>query len=166
MKILLMGILLTLITGCSSFRGAGEQSYQLYFLAGGQGVPTGSAYTTMSYAPTVPTQDVPATLIRELLLLSAQFGNSAFPAGTSLSQVMVTEEGVAKVYFSVEYRELAGVEKILADYSVVLTLTQLPEISGVAVFTTGAPYLEQDPPVLRATDLVVPEPRPSFPDGR
>lgn len=153
MKRLLAVIIILLLTSCSH-SGRAIPDYDLFFLSG-SGASTGSAFTPMGYYLTGSEEgSLPEILLTQLLLLSQQLGNSAFPPGTSLSQVVVDEEGLAQVDFSVEYRELSGMSRILADYSVLLTLEQLPEIHQVVIYTQGTPYLAEEPAVLSREDVV------------
>lgn len=156
MRKILTVILILLLTSCSGTSVPESKGYAIYFLSPPSN-HTGPAFTPMMYSPqdTDP-ERLPRILITQLLQLSPEWMvSSAFPSGTSLTEVEVGEDGIAKVYFSIEYRELSGIGRVLADYGVVLTLTQLPEISGVEIYTSGAPYFEEESEILRESDLVV-----------
>ena len=58
------------------------------------------------------------------------------PEDTTLLSLEL-DGGRAKVDLSSRYRNLSGVSLALADYSITLTLTQLPEVSAVSITVHG-----------------------------
>lgn len=82
--------------------------------------------------------DKPAYLLRTLL---AQDDGSGIPQGTELLSVSV-ENGVCTVNFSAEFEQNMAQQfsaARMAVYSVVNTLTELPEVSTVDFWVAGAP---------------------------
>lgn len=61
---------------------------------------------------------------------------AVIPAGTRLLSWSM-ENRVANVELSAAYAGLVGIDLTLADYCVVLTLTQLPEVEGVRIVANG-----------------------------
>lgn len=75
------------------------------------------------------------------------------PEDTTLLSLEL-DGGRAKVDLSSRYRNLSGVSLALADYSITLTLTQLPEISAVSVTVRGQPLAYRDRQIFTARDVL------------
>ncbi len=76
------------------------------------------------------------------------------PAGTSLLDIHMTGTR-AHVDLSGSYGTLSGINLTLADYSIALTLTQLPEILSVRVTVRGQDIEYRDISVLRSRDVLL-----------
>lgn len=125
-----------LLSGCSQESGGRE--YQVYYrnlaavdAAGAQGALVGETHTL----------DPQADQVEELLaLVMAQPQKeslaSAIPQGVSLRK-WTLNNGLLTVDFSSGYGSLSGVELTLADYSVVLTLSQLEGVETVMITAGG-----------------------------
>ncbi len=153
-KLILWMVLWLCLTGCSRYLSQ-EEGYWIFFAAE-ETVTTGLAYTPLTYIPLESEQDkLPEALLEQLLMISSEgAGNTAFPHGTMIEKLSISENQVATITFTSHYRELTGISRVLADYSVVLTLTQLPEISGVDIRTSGGFYLEEEEKILRPEDVI------------
>ena len=90
-------------------------------------------------------------------LLSGPAGSdlrSPFPEGTRLLGVEIRGSH-AKVDLSAAYRSLSGIDLTLADYSVVLTLTQLEGVETVMITVDGEMLAYRDHQRLTAEDAWV-----------
>lgn len=136
---------LLLLTSCTGPEQEGD--WKLYF-------PTVS-YTN---GPALVSQSLdleqtpgPEELIR--LLLTGPEGDelySPFPRGVSLRSWYL-EEGVLHINLSEQYGGLSGMALTLADYSIALTLCQLPGVEGVSI------TVENDPMPFRYRQTLSPE---------
>lgn len=78
----------------------------------------------------------------------------ALPRGTIL-QGFSLAGGTAGVDFSQEFAALSGIDLTLADYAVVMTLTQLPEIYSVRITVDGKALDYQPRQLFRGRDLLM-----------
>lgn len=62
-------------------------------------------------------------------------------------------EGTVTVDFSSAYGSLSGIDLTLADYSVTMTLTQLPEVEAVVTTVEGDPIPYRDREILKPGDV-------------
>ena len=76
---------------------------------------------------------------------------SPIPAGVTLRS-WTLEDGVLTVDFSARYAALSGIALTLADYSVVNTLCQLPEVEAVEITADGDYLTYRDHQRLTARD--------------
>ena len=75
------------------------------------------------------------------------------PEDTTLLSLEL-DSGRAKVDLSSRYRNLSGVSLALADYSITLTLTQLPEVSAVSITVHGQQLSYRDRQIFAAGDVL------------
>lgn len=78
---------------------------------------------------------------------------SALPEGVSLRS-WTLNNGLLTVDFSSTYGTLSGIDLTLADYSVVLTLTQLEEVETVMITVGGEMLSYRDHQRMTAEDIV------------
>lgn len=93
-------------------------------------------------AEAMDAEDKPAFIMQQLLSgTSAGQLNSCIPAGTTLLDISV-EDGICTVnlssQFSIQLKKSAAAER-MAVYSIVNSLTELPEITTVDILVSGAP---------------------------
>ncbi|MEG2000789.1 MAG: GerMN domain-containing protein, partial [Evtepia sp.] len=72
---------------------------------------------------------------------------------TLLSQKL--ENGILTLNFSGNYGGLSGIDLTLADYSIAMTLCQLPQIEGVIILVEGEEISYRDRQILRMDDVVL-----------
>jgi germination protein M len=77
---------------------------------------------------------------------------SMIPQGTAL-QDWEMEEGCLSLDLSGEYATLSGVKLTIANYCIALTMTQLPQVTGVAITADGETMTDQ--PVLSADQVML-----------
>ena len=113
-----------------------EGAYSLYFVASDQ----------RGYGPALAAEPYvgdgepdPSKLLAALLAGPSDEGlSSPFPKGTALrSWSRGPEEGVLRVYLTEQYSGLADIALTLANYSIVLTLTQLDGVDAVEIIADG-----------------------------
>ena len=117
-----------------------EGGFRLWFAAdeGQADYGHGPALDSQAYAG--EDEPGPEELLSALLAGPTQEGlRSPFPRGVTLRQLSWDEErpGVLLVGFSEQYGALADVSLTLADYCVVLTLTQAEGVDTVEISTQG-----------------------------
>ena len=125
---------LILLTACAAGE-AGTEGPVLWFCAG-QEEDHGPALAVQPYEGEVK----PEMLLNALLAGPTQEGlYSPFPWGVTLRQCKWDEErpGILLVDLSEQYGALADVSLSLADYAVVLTLSQVEGVEGVEITTGG-----------------------------
>ena len=142
--------LAALLWGCGE-TGGQDETYKVYF-----GTRTGE-FGTSALAPEyreLKEDENPAeALVRYLLQGPEGEGFSrVIPQGTVLRGVRV-ENGLATVDFSARYGTLSGIELTLADYSVTMTLSQLPEVESVVTLVEGDPITYRDHERLQGEDV-------------
>ena len=116
-----------------------ESGYVLWFCAPAR-EEHGPALIPQPYVGEDP---APMELLSALLAGPVQQGGSSpFPRGVTLRQCAEDEErpGVLLVDLSEQYSALADISLTLADYSIVLTLSQLEGVEGVEI-TAGGHYV-------------------------
>lgn len=152
-RLLAAALLLVLALGCAPAAEQEDEGLKLWF-------PVDPAQGQLSAAlGTCPYQgegrSIPALLsallagppVEELELAKA------VPAGTRVLSWSL-ENRIANVELSPAYAELVGVDLTLADYCVVLTLTQLPGVDGVRVTASGGGQSYRDRRVLYPEDVL------------
>ncbi len=135
--IVLLALLSLLPAGCAGGEGEEEGGYDLYFLAapgGGRGAALEAQRREAGEDPG------PGELLSALL--SGPQGeelSSPFPKGVTLQNWAWDEKvpGKVLVVLSEQYSGLTDISLTLADYSIVLTLSQLPEVESVEIQSTG-----------------------------
>lgn len=129
-------LLLTLLTvglaGCWEKRE--EVVYDVYYL----NQSTGDEMALAAEKRSLPPGMEPAEGLLTLLLTEPQGEGltRAIPKGVTLRKWSV-HNGLLTVDFSGGYGTLSGIDLTLADYSVVLTLTQLEEVETVMITVDG-----------------------------
>ncbi len=132
----LLALLSLLPAGCAGEREE-EGGYDLYFLAargGGRGAALEAQRWTAGEDPD------PGELLSALLAgPQGEELSSPFPKGVTLQSWAWDEKvpGKVLVVLSEQYSGLTDISLTLADYSVVLTLSQLPEVESVEIQSTG-----------------------------
>ena len=128
---------LLLLAACGGREDREEQDFVLYYLLEGEPVH-GSA---LDWEPYPGEADPgPEELLTALLAGPTQEGlTSPFPRGVSLLSWDWDEEepGVLRITLSEQYGALTDISLTLADYCIVLTLSQLEEVEGVEIRSGG-----------------------------
>ena len=138
--------------------GGGERTrpdYMLYFLPAGEKLQ-GSA---LDWEPYSGGEDPsPEDLLAALLAGPTQEELvSPFPRGVSLRSCDWDEEepGVLQVTLSEQYGALTDISLTLADYCIVLTLSQLEEVEGVEIRSGGHSAGYRSHQTLRADEALL-----------
>lgn len=150
-KRLLSLLLLTLLllSGCVS-QGVEENTYDVYFLSQESGQ---EAALVAERWMLPPGEDVVEGLLNCLLAgPNDESLSRAIPSGVTLREWSL-KNGLLTVDFSSRYGNLSGVALTLADYSVVLTLTQLEEVDTVMITAEGDLLSYRDHQRLTAEDV-------------
>ena len=135
--LLLLTLVLPLCGGCGTTARPGEAEYDLYFLVN-DGSGSGPALGTEPY--TGVGEPNPETLVRALLAGPAGEGlRSPFPRGVTFQSWSWDEEepGNLQITLSEQYSGLTDISLTLADYSIVLTLSQLEGVETVEILSQG-----------------------------
>ena len=147
---------LVLLAACARGETPREKpDYVLYFLLEGEPVH-GSALDWEPYpGEGTPT---PEDLLAALLAGPTQEGlASPFPRGVALRACTWDEEepGVLRVTLSEQYGALTDISLTLADYCIVLTLSQLEEVEGVEIRSGGHSAGYRSHQTLRADEALL-----------
>ncbi len=128
--------LLALLLLCSCGEEEPEGGYSLWFLAPSTG--RGAALEVQTWVPAE--EPDPGDLLSALLDgPEGEELSSPFPKGVTLQSWAWDEDrpGNVVVVLSEQYTALTDVSLTLADYAIVLTLSQLPEVDSVEIQSTG-----------------------------
>lgn len=143
-------LLLVSGTGCESAYFSPQYAYTFYTLR-----TEGS--TGGIYAPREVYLEYPPDIISPLLLIHTFFylentedSTNPFPKGVAVYAIELSSSGVLEVEFSPEYGELSGIRRTAADFALMLTLTQLPQVNGLRIQVFGE---EKNKEVLRSSQL-------------
>ena len=146
---------LLLLAACGGREDREEQDFVLYYLLEGEPVH-GSA---LDWEPYPGEADPgPEELLTALLAGPAQEGlASPFPRGVSLLSWDWDEEepGVLRLTLSEQYGALTDISLTLADYCIVLTLSQLEEVEGVEIRSGGHSAGYRSHQTLRADEALL-----------
>lgn len=145
---LLLALLLTLgLTGCLEQEQG--TAYAVYYLNRAEGEENALA----SEKHTLPQDTQPVEGLLQLLLTEPQSEvlEKAIPDGVRVRKWSI-HNGLLTVDFSSAYASLSGIDLTLADYSVVLTLTQLEEVDTVMITADGEMLAYRDHQRLTAED--------------
>lgn len=146
---------LLLLAACGGREDREEQDFVLYYLLEGEPVH-GSA---LDWEPYPGEADPgPEELLTALLAGPAQEGlASPFPRGVSLLSWDWDEEepGVLRITLSEQYGALTDISLTLADYCIVLTLSQLEEVEGVEIRSGGHSAGYRSHQTLRADEALL-----------
>ena len=138
---LLLGLLL-LLGSCST--AAEKGGYQLYFASG---LEDGSAILSE-----------PRELMEALLSGPTEEElNSPFPSGVSLRSWGL-EEGVLVLNLSEQYGGLTDISLTVADYCIVLTMSQLDGVEAVEINVAGQPVSYRNHQILTREEAVLSQP--------
>jgi len=146
------------LCGCSAEPAEPKEGeYALYFREADLNAAAGGDALRPEYRA-IAEGDTEATVqaLVEALLAGPSDATLAplIPTGTALLSTRVNGSR-AEVDFSSIYGFLSGVDLTLADYSIALTLTQLPEILSVRVTVRGQDLEYREASVLRARDVLL-----------
>ncbi len=156
--LLALALLFTGCAGASERRRTGEP-YSLYFLA-----PEGAAQGRDAIQSSVEYLDLPedATLTEKAsavvarLMAGPEEGAliSPIPATVQLNSLTVSDR-LVRVDFSDRFTQLGGVDLLLADYCLTLSLTALEGISAVSVTAQGRVPAQQPKRVFYERDVLL-----------
>lgn len=141
-KRLLALALVMLILGSSCGRhtsGETEGDYILYFTATG-GADHGAALAPQPWGPDGEERVDPGVLLQALMDGPTAEGlTSPFPKGLNVRwwEWDVEQPGNVRVGLSEQYSGVTDISLTLADYCIVLTLSQLPEVESVEIVSEG-----------------------------
>ena len=147
---LLLGLLL-LLGSCST--AAEKGGYQLYFASG---LEDGSAILSEPYQGEA--DPGPRELMEALLSGPTEEElNSPFPSGVSLRSWGL-EEGVLVLNLSEQYGGLTDISLTVADYCIVLTMSQLDGVEAVEINVAGQPVSYRNHQILTREEAVLSQP--------
>ena len=147
----LLGLLL-LLGSCSTAVEKG--GYQLYFASG---LEDGSAILSEPYQGEA--DPGPRELMEALLSGPTEEElNSPFPSGVSLRSWGL-EEGVLVLNLSEQYGGLTDISLTVADYCIVLTMSQLDGVEAVEINVAGQPVSYRNHQILTREEAVLSQPR-------
>lgn len=136
-RLLALLLALALLLPCAACGGSAEpDGLRLYFVT--QTREHGQVLQSQPYAG--QDQPGPEELLNTLLAGPDRDGLiSPFPKGTALEGWAwdAEDSGCLWVWFTEPYSTLTGLSLTLADYCVVLTLSQLPGVESVEIFCSG-----------------------------
>lgn len=151
--LLAMLLLLTCILGACSLGGGNiTASYELYFPSKDKdfGAPA-------LRSETCQIQDGEEAIPELLRLLlkgpSTESLQAVIPAGVTVRDWNV-KDGVLTVDFSSQYGMLSGIDLTLADYSVTMSLSQVPEVTSVVTMVEGERISYRDRETLKEDDVL------------
>ena len=148
---MLLALLLAVsLWGCGE-AGTGHETYKVYF--GARTGEFGGPALLPEYREPREGEE-PAEVLISYLLEGPEGENliRVIPEGTVLRGIQL-EKGVATVDFSARYGTLSGIELTLADYSVTMTLSQLPEVEAVVTTVEGDRITYRDHERLMGEDV-------------
>ena len=134
-SLMLAFALLLPLTACGGAKG--EEGLRLYFLAGDSASHGSALESELFEGGADPTAE---ELLRALLNgPTSENLVSPFPAGVTLQSVKwdTTKPGNLRIYLSEQYGSLSDIALTLADYCIVLTLSQLEEVESVVILADG-----------------------------
>jgi len=153
-------LLLFLLTACQREEPAARTGYELYFQeadltfsAGDGAFRTETVYLFDSETDT--SLRLAEALMEQLLKGPAdETLKSPIPAGTTLLTLELTGDR-ADVDLSAAYGSLSGVALTLADSSIAMTLSQVPEISSVQITVRGRELAYRERQVLNVREVLL-----------
>ena len=148
--VITLGLLL-LLGSCST--AAEKGGYQLYFASG---LEDGSAILSEPYQGEA--DPGPRELMEALLSGPTEEElNSPFPSGVSLRSWGL-EEGVLVLNLSEQYGGLTDISLTVADYCIVLTMSQLDGVEAVEINVAGQPVSYRNHQILTREEAVLSQP--------
>lgn len=161
MLVLLLTLLLT-IAACGSGSSRPEKpEIVLYFLSGSLAAGESGHGPALDWEPYTGGAEPEAQDLMNALLEGpeSEMLSTPFPRGVSLRTIGWDEErpGVLSVSLSEQYGALSDISLTLADYCIVLTLSQLEGVEQVEILSGGhsAEYRERQ--ILRAEEALLEE---------
>ena len=154
--VILCLVFTVLCTACRS-QELPMEGYQLYFIVP-EGQQHGSAVITQPWQG--DQEPAPQQLLQALLNGPTQEGAvSPFPVGVRIIRCEQAEENEKhlKIVLSEQYSALTDISLTLADYCIVMTLTQLPQVDSVEIQIQGTGSGYRSHPVLRRNEVELPE---------
>ena len=158
MKVLCCGLVLALCGGCAIRAAMQEKeppegSYRIYYAAGAD-TSSGPAVDYIYWVPPDGENLVRALFSQAVSQPEEEGLSSPYPAGVSLLGTAV-EDGVLHLDLSEQYGALSGVNLTVANYCLVLTLSQAEGIQALRITVEGQelPYFAGKE--LRAEDAVL-----------
>ena len=151
-KPLVLLLLVLLLSACGGREGPEPEGPVLWFCTGGE--DHGPALSAQLYEGEIQ----PEALLSALLAGPTQEGlSSPFPRGVALRRCAWDEErpGVLLVDLSEQYGALADVSLSLADYSIVLTLSQAEGVENVEITAGGRRVSYRSHQTLSAQEAVL-----------
>ena len=144
----LLLLALLLLPGCTG-QSPEETGYDVYFLS-----KSGGEAALDAEVRTLQPEEDPVEGLLGLLLAGPEGENlrRTIPEGVTLRS-WTLENGLLTVDLSGRYGSLSGVALTLADYSVVLTLTQVEGVEAVTVTAEGEQIPYRDHQRLTARDV-------------
>ena len=157
----LLALLLLWAAGCAS-SGGEQPEYVLYFTVSRE-TANGPALAAEPYVPEEGASGAPSPgdLVEALLAGPREEGHrSPFPRGVSLQGWEWDGErpGGLRIYLSEQYGGLTDISLTLADYAIVLTLSQLAGVETVEILSEGHTANYRSHQVLSADEAVLPWP--------
>lgn len=149
---LMLALCLLVGTGCGESRPEDAGEYVLYFRAVEEG--HGPALKGEPYTG----QLTPEAMVRALLAGPTEESlRSPFPRGVTLNGCAFDQNqpGRLKLSLSERYGELTDIDLTLADYCLVLTLSQLEEVETVEIISGGHAASYRSHAVLSAAEAVL-----------
>lgn len=153
-KALLLSMLLLLpclLSACMMGEGNITAAYELYFSSKDKdfGAPALGSETCRI-------QDGEEAIPEILRLLlkgpSSEHLQAVIPAGVTVRDWNL-KDGILTVDFSSQYGMLSGIDLTLADYSVTMSLSQVPEVSTIVTLIEGERIRYRDRETLKAEDV-------------
>ncbi|MEA4933804.1 MAG: GerMN domain-containing protein [Lawsonibacter sp.] len=155
-RLILLGLVLALLcASCGRTKPDSSKLLVLYFAADNKD-GHGSALATEPYRGTGSPS--PGDLIDALLSGPTQDGLiSPFPKGVSLQswEWDSAQEGNLRVRLSEQYGGLADISLTLADYCIVLTLSQLDGVKSVEISSDGYASNYRSHPILQPNEAML-----------
>ena len=149
-------LLMTLVLwcGCGKEPEPAEGAYMLYFLSGSD---RGPALTGQAWQPDGEDAE-PGEMLRALLGGPEEEGlRSPFPRGVAMRTCSFDpdEEGLLRVWLTEQYSGLSDISLTLADYCIVLTLSQLDGVEAVEIISGSHSVNYRSHQILSAEEAVL-----------
>lgn len=154
--VLLLASAVFVFASCVWKEPAPQGDFQLYFVTNAGNSKGEDAIGECAFdipeSETMTTQELAQQLLEALLSPpDAPLLSSPFPNGTRLQELSISGKR-ALVNFNAAYSRLSGIDLSLADYCVVLTLTQLDGINAVTITANGYELPYRKTQLLTAAD--------------
>ncbi len=151
--VFLCSLVLCLLFASCEQSGQTDDSYQVYYLTGN---PRFGDPSLEAEVISIPGEDRVVEALLDRLLQGPSHDDlvRALPEGTELRGFRM-EDGVLTVDFSRHYGRLSGIALTLADYSVTMTLNQLPGVDSVVTTVEGEGISYRNHQNLNEGDLIL-----------